>query len=51
MGLHYCDQAFSSSGEWELLFIVSGLLIVVASLAVEHGLYGAGFSSYGTWAQ
>ena len=51
MGLHYCDQAFSSSGERELLFILFGLLIVVASLAVEHGLYGAGFSSYGTWAQ
>ena len=51
MSLHYCDQTFSSCGEWELLFIVSGLLLVVISLSVGHGLYGAGFSSYGTWAQ
>ena len=43
MGLHYCAPAFSSSGERELLFIVFGLLLVVASLAVERG--------YGTWAQ
>ena len=32
-------QAFSSCGEWELLFIVvHGLLIVVASLVAEHRL-------------
>ena len=31
--------AFSSCGEWELLFIVvHGLLIVVASLVAERGL-------------
>ena len=38
-GLHCCAQAFSSCGEWGLLFIaVHGLLILVASLVVEHGL-------------
>ena len=32
-------EAFSSSGEWGLLFlVVCGLLIVVASLVAEHGL-------------
>ena len=32
-------RAFSSCGEWELLFVaVRGLLITVASLVVEHGL-------------
>ena len=32
LGLHFCAQAFSSCGEWGLLFIaVCGLLIVVAS--------------------
>ena len=31
--------AFSSCGKWGLLFVaVCGLLIVVASLVVEHGL-------------
>ena len=39
LGLHCCTRAFSSCGERELLFIaVRGLLIVVASLVVEHGL-------------
>ena len=39
LGLHCCAQAFSSCGEWELLFIVvHGLLIAVASLVVEHRL-------------
>ena len=38
-GLHCCTRAFSSCGEWGLLFVaVHGLLTVVASLAVEHGL-------------
>ena len=38
LGLHCCVWAFSSCGEWELLFVaVRGLLIAVASL-VEHGL-------------
>ena len=39
LGLRCCVLAFSSWGEWELLFIaVRGLLIVVASLVAEHGL-------------
>ena len=39
LGLHCCTQAFSSCGERGLLFIVvRGLLNVVASLVVEHGL-------------
>ena len=39
LGFRCCAQAFSSSGEWELLFVaVQGLLIMVASLAAEHGL-------------
>ena len=34
-----CAWAFSSCGEWGLLFVVvHGLLIAVASLVVEHGL-------------
>ena len=34
-----CVRAFSSCGEWGLLFIaVRVLLIAVASLVVEHGL-------------
>ena len=39
LGLCYCMQAFSSCREQGLLFVVVlGLLIVVASLVVEHGL-------------
>ena len=39
LGLHCCAQAFSSCGEQGLLFVaVCRLLIVVASLVVEHGL-------------
>ena len=39
LGLCCCAQAFSSCGEWGLLFVaVYGLLIAVASLVVEHGL-------------
>ena len=39
LGLHCCMWAFSSWGEQGLLFIaVHGLLIVVASLVVEHRL-------------
>ena len=39
LGLHCCVRAFSSWGEWGLLFVaVCRLLIAVASL-VEHGLY------------
>ena len=39
MGLRCCMEAFSSFGEWGLLFlVVCRLLIVVASLVAEHGL-------------
>ena len=39
LGLRCCVQAFSSCVERGLLFVaVSGLLIAVASLVVEHGL-------------
>ena len=39
LGLHCCAWAFSSCSEWGLLFIaVCSLLILVASLVVEHGL-------------
>ena len=39
LGLRCCVQAFSSCGEQGLLFVaVHRLLIVVASLVVEHGL-------------
>ena len=39
VGLRCCTEAFSSFGERGLLFVVvSGLLIVVASLVAEHGL-------------
>ena len=39
LGLRCCTQAFSSCGEWGLLFVavVRGLLIAVASLVAEHG--------------
>ena len=38
LGLRYCTWAFSSCGERGLFVAVRGLLIVVASLVVEHGL-------------
>ena len=39
LGLHCCSQAFSSCSELGLLLVaVHGLLIVVASLVVEHRL-------------
>ena len=39
LGLCCCAWAFSSCGEWGLLFVaVRGLLIVMASLVAEHGL-------------
>ena len=39
LGLRCCAWAFSSCGEWGLLFIVlRGLLIEVASFIAEHGL-------------
>ena len=40
LGLPCCAQAFSSCGERGLLFLaVCGILIVVASLVVEHRLW------------
>ena len=51
MGLCCCVRAFSSCGERGLLFVaVRGLLIVVASLVVEHGLQARGLSSCSSWA-
>ena len=39
LSLHCCERVFSSFREQGLLFVVVlGLLIAVASLAVEHGL-------------
>ena len=46
LGLCCCTRAFSSCGEWGLLFVavhgllieVHGLLIAVTSLVAEHGL-------------
>ena len=39
LGLCCCARAFSSCGEWGLLFVaVQGLLIAVASLVAEDGL-------------
>ena len=39
LGLRCCVRAFSSCGEWGLLFVaVHGLLIAVASPVGEHGL-------------
>ena len=39
LGLCCCGRAFSSCGEWGLLFVVvCGLLIAVASLVLKHGL-------------
>ena len=39
LGLRCCAWAFSSCGEWGLLFVVvRGLLIAVTSLIAEHGL-------------
>ena len=39
LGLRCCTWAFSSCGEWGLLFVaVCRLLTAVASLVAEHGL-------------
>ena len=52
LGLRCCAWAFSSCGERGLLFVVvRRLLLAVASLVAEHGLWRAGFSSCGTWAR
>ena len=49
LGLCCCTRAFSSCGEWGLLFIaVHGLLTVVVSLVAEHGLQARQLSSCGT---
>ena len=49
LGLRCCAQAFSSCGEQGLLFVVMcRLLIAVASLVVDHGLYMHGLSSCGS---
>ena len=43
LGLRWCTLACSSCDEWGLLFVaVLRLLIVVASLVVEHGLWSMG---------
>ena len=43
LGLRCSMQAFSSCGEWGLLFVaVCGLLIAVASLVAEHRLQAHG---------
>ena len=40
LGLHCFARAFSRFREWGLLFVVvRGLLIAMASLVAEHGLY------------
>ena len=41
LGLHCCMGFFLLS-----VMAVHGLLIAVASIVSEHGLYGMGFSSY-----
>ena len=39
LGLHCCAQAFPNCSKPGLLYVAArGLLIVVASLVVEHGL-------------
>ena len=43
LGLCCCAWAFSSCGEWRLLFVaVCGLLVAVVSLVAEHRLYACG---------
>ena len=43
LGRLCCTRAFSSCGEWGLLFVaVRGLLIAVASFVAEHGLQAHG---------
>ena len=59
LGLHCCTRAFSSCGEWELLFfVVHGLLVAVTSLCCGAWALGTqasvvvarGLSSCGSWA-
>ena len=43
LGLHCCAWSFSSGGEQGLLFVMArGLLVLVTSLVVEHGLQARG---------
>ena len=63
LGFHRCSQAFSSCGEWGLLFIaVLRLLIAVASpvcgawaldmwasVVAEHGLSSCGTQALAQW--
>ena len=52
LSLCCCAQAFSSCGEWRLLFtVVQGLLTVVASFIAEYTLQGLGFRNCGMLAQ
>ena len=54
LGLRCCSPAFSSCGEWGLLFVaVQGLLIAVTSLVAYRSLVlgHAGFSSCSLWSQ
>ena len=47
-GICCCVRAFSSCGEWGLLFVtLRWLLIMVASLVVEHRLQARGLNSCG----
>ena len=49
LGLRFCARAFSSCGKWGPLFIaVCGLLIIVASLVVEHRLQTRRLSNCGS---
>ena len=49
LGLRCCAWAFSNCGEWGLLFVVvRELLIAVASLVAEHGLWVCRLSSCGS---
>ena len=44
LGLHCCAWAFSSCGEWRILFIaMHRLLIAAASVVAEHRLRRTGF--------
>ena len=52
LGLNFCARAFSSCGKWGPLFIVvSGPLIIAASLVAEHRLQTCGLSNCGSRAQ
>ena len=53
LGLHCCSRTFSSCGQGEMLLaVVRGLLTVLASLVVEHGLSPCGIRAWllpGVW--